>query len=272
MKEALLKKKSTFYDFTYKVLEQAKPTYGRRIRKLWLPLWDEEKEPAEKRHEGIFQGDSNVLYLDRSLDYMGTGVTWVHALVNINWKKWKWILSVVPDSLQPYSPPGSFSVHEVFQARILEWVAIFFSRGSSRPRDQTQVSHTAGRLFTLWAMREYHIKIDFCKWLKELNETGLNPGILHCRWILYQLSHKGSPRILEWVAYPFSSGSSQPGIEPGSPALQADSLPTELSLLYTFYIKRKNQTNTDLYLMIYIRKHLKENVLSITYSETHPKK
>ena len=36
-----------------------------------------------------------------------------------------------------------------------------------------------------------------------------NPGLLHCRWILYQLSHKGSPRIQEWVAYPFSSGSSQ---------------------------------------------------------------
>ena len=39
---------------------------------------------------------------------------------------------------------------------------------------------------------------------------GSNPGLLHCRWILYQLSHKGSPRILEWVAYPFSSGSSSP--------------------------------------------------------------
>ena len=37
-----------------------------------------------------------------------------------------------------------------------------------------------------------------------------NPDLLHCRQILYQLSHKGSPRILEWVAYPFSSGSSQP--------------------------------------------------------------
>ena len=35
---------------------------------------------------------------------------------------------------------------------------------------------------------------------------GSNPGLQHCRWILYQLSHKGSPRILEWVAYPFSSG------------------------------------------------------------------
>ena len=37
-----------------------------------------------------------------------------------------------------------------------------------------------------------------------------NPCLLHCRWILYQLSHKGSPRILEWVAYPFSSSSSRP--------------------------------------------------------------
>ena len=40
---------------------------------------------------------------------------------------------------------------------------------------------------------------------------GSNPGLLHCRWILEQLSHKGSPRVLEWVAYPFSRGSSQLG-------------------------------------------------------------
>ena len=38
---------------------------------------------------------------------------------------------------------------------------------------------------------------------------GSNPGLLHCRQILYQLSHKGSPRILEWVACPFSRGSSR---------------------------------------------------------------
>ena len=45
------------------------------------------------------------------------------------------------------NPPGS-SVHEIFQARIPEWVAISFSRGSSQPRDRTQVSCTAGRFFT----------------------------------------------------------------------------------------------------------------------------
>ena len=45
--------------------------------------------------------------------------------------------------------------------------------------------------------------------LQEIFPTqGSNPGFPHCRQILYQLSHKGNPRILEWVAYPFSSGSS----------------------------------------------------------------
>ena len=52
-----------------------------------------------------------------------------------------------------HSPPGS-SVHGILQARILEWVAMPFSRGSSRPRDQTQVSNIAGRFFTSWAIRE----------------------------------------------------------------------------------------------------------------------
>ena len=51
------------------------------------------------------------------------------------------------------SPPGS-SVHGILQARVLEWVAIFFSRGYSQARDQTQLSHTAGRLFNHWATRE----------------------------------------------------------------------------------------------------------------------
>ena len=54
------------------------------------------------------------------------------------------------------SPPG-FSVHGILQARILEWVASSFSRGSSRPRDQTQVSHIAGRCFNLWATKPSQI-------------------------------------------------------------------------------------------------------------------
>ena len=62
-----------------------------------------------------------------------------------------------------------YTVCGILQARILEWVAFPFSRGSSKPKDQTD--------------------------------------LLYCWQILYQLSHNRSPRILEWVAYPFSSRS-----------------------------------------------------------------
>ena len=74
---------------------------------------------------------------------------------------WKQIVCV-SDSAVSYSysheppdcsPPGS-SVHGILQAKILEWVSISFSRGSSRPRHQTSVSCIAGRFFTIWATRE----------------------------------------------------------------------------------------------------------------------
>ena len=44
---------------------------------------------------------------------------------------------------------------------------------------------------------------------------GSNTGLPHCRWVLYQLNHKGSPRILEWIVYPFSSRSSSPRNQTG---------------------------------------------------------
>ena len=88
-------------------------------------------------------------------------------------------------------PHGTYIVHGTLQARILELVAFPFSRGSSRPRDQTQVSCTAGRFFTSWATRE--AQEYWSGWLIP------SPGDL-----------------------------SNPGVEPVSPALQADSLPAEL--------------------------------------------
>ena len=63
--------------------------------------------------------------------------------------------SVVSDPFAPMdsSPPGA-SVHGILQTRILEWVAIPFSIGSSWCPDQTQGSHIAGKLSTIWATRE----------------------------------------------------------------------------------------------------------------------
>ena len=60
--------------------------------------------------------------------------------------------------LMDYSLPDS-SLHEILQARVLECVAIPFSRGSSQPRDGTWVSCIAGDFFTIWAISETFMKI-----------------------------------------------------------------------------------------------------------------
>ena len=77
--------------------------------------------------------------------------------------KWSEFAQSCPTLCDPVdcSLPGS-SVHAIFQARVLEWGAISFSRASSWPRDQTQVSRIAGRGFTLWAIREAQPEKDTC--------------------------------------------------------------------------------------------------------------
>ena len=127
-------------------------------------------------------------------------------------RKAKWSRSVVSGLFVipwtvAYQAPLSmgFSRQEYF-----EWLAISFSRRSSQPRDWTRVSHIVGRHFTVWASREVSIGVGSLSLLQGIFPTqGSNPGLPHHRLILHQLSHHGSPRILEWVAYPFSRGCSR---------------------------------------------------------------
>ena len=66
------------------------------------------------------------------------------------------------------------------------------------------------RLYSLWNSPGQNTGVGSLSLLQGIFPTqGGNPGLLHCRQILYQLSHMGNPRILEWVAYPFSSGSAE---------------------------------------------------------------
>ena len=118
------------------------------------------------------------------------------------------------------------------------WVAIPFSRGSSWPRDWTWISYIADRFFTVLATMLYlftqpcptichpmdssptgssvhgdspgkNTGVGCHALLQGIFPTqGSNSGLPHCRLILYHLNHQRSPRILEWVAYPFSSRSS----------------------------------------------------------------
>ena len=80
-----------------------------------------------------------------------------------------------------------------------------------------------------WNSLGQNIEVGHCSLLQGIFLTqGSNPGLPHFRQILYQLSYQGSPRILEWVAYPFSGNLPHPGIELGPPGLQVGSLPAEL--------------------------------------------
>ena len=66
-------------------------------------------------------------------------------------------------------------------------------------------------LYCPWNFPGQNTGVDSLSLLQWIFPTqGMNPGLLHCRWILYQLNQKGSPRILEWVAYPLARGSSWP--------------------------------------------------------------
>ena len=101
-----------------------------------------------------------------------------------------------------------YTVHGILQARILEWVAIPVFRGSSQPRDQTQVYRIASGFFTTWTTREalkswgiHHFST--LSWKVKVAQLCLTL----CNYTVHGILQA---RILEWVAFPFSRGSSQP--------------------------------------------------------------
>ena len=122
-------------------------------------------------------------------------------------------------------------VHGILQARILEWVAAFFSRGSSQSSDRTYISHIAVNSLSAEPQgKPQNTGVGSLSLLQRILPTQeSNRGLLHCRQILYQLSHKEAQEY--WSGWPIPSPVDlpDPGMEPGSPALQVDSLPTELS-------------------------------------------
>ena len=144
-----------------------------------------------------------------------------------------------------------YTARGILQARILEWVAFPFSRGSFQPGDRTRVSRIAGRSLPAEPPgKPKNTRVGSLSLLQWIFLTGIKPrspalevdslpaepqgkpkntvvgglsllqrlfptqesnqGLPHCRRILYGLSHQGSPRTLEWVAYPFFSRSSRP--------------------------------------------------------------
>ena len=122
------------------------------------------------------------------------------------------------------NPPGC-SVHGISQVRILELVAISFSRESSWPRDRIQVSHIAGRFFTGWATREAPVNSFLClvtqSCLTFRDPMDYSPARLFCPWRFFRQEY--------WSGLPCPPPGDLPNpeIKPRYPALQVNSLPSE---------------------------------------------
>ena len=125
-----------------------------------------------------------------------------------------------------------FRSHRLLEISCLEIKVsiVFFIVWACESRSVVSDSLWPHGLYNPWNSLGQNTGVGSCFLLQGIFPIqGSSPGLLHCRQILYQLSHKASRRILEWVAYPFSSGSSWPRNRTGVPALQVDSLPTGLS-------------------------------------------
>ena len=154
------------------------------------------------------------------------------------------------------SLPGS-SVHGLFQARVLEWVAISFSRGSSQPRDRTQISRIAGSCFTIWITTEAKPTVE------GLFFTGLPRAtvIRNINWqfqlkLILQLETKQnktvgkkwklSGRWISWISQPEARVKA-----PGTQSFQPGETPGWKSLVTTIY-------------------HLKEHIFNATPGTRKP--
>ena len=135
--------------------------------------------------------------------------------------KWSEFTQSCPTLCDPmdYSSPSS-SIHGIFQARVLEWVAISFSRGSPWPRDWTWISCIAGRLFTIWATREAYkgkwksppdnIKHSWCcKWTEIAQSCPALWDPMDCSLPGSSVHGIFQAVVLEWIAISFSRVSSQ---------------------------------------------------------------
>ena len=137
--------------------------------------------------------------------------------------------------------PMDCTVHGVFQARILERVAILFSRGSSQPRNHTRVSCIAGGFFTSWATREalyiHFIFLYTCMCYAESLSCVL---LFVTPWTVAPQAPlpMGFSRQEYWsgLPCPLPGDPPNPGIKPRSVALQVDSLPAELEAHIYIYI------------------------------------
>ena len=126
----------------------------------------------------------------------------VYSIVIAVWSEVK-VIQLCPTLCHPMD----YTVHGILQARILEWVTFPFSRGCSQPRDRTQVSCTAGRVFTSWATKEAPLQYKclllspgstLLIWPHQLPLTDMPPPSRQPELLQEESREKTAKRLLQW--------------------------------------------------------------------------
>ena len=134
-------------------LEEGMATHSSIL--TWEIPWTEETDGLQS------MGSQSLTQLKRPSRWTQFGGTWRNQRQNL----WLLVKVKVTQSCLTLCNPMDYTVHGILWARILEWVAFPISRGSSQPRDWTQVSRIAGGFFTSWTIREaLAYKWKVCKW------------------------------------------------------------------------------------------------------------
>ena len=146
---------------------------------VWLvPLWEEETLTCK---------------VTTGMHMYGGKATWGHIEKATICKpgEWKWKKVKVAQLCPTLCDPMDYTVHGILHTRVLEWVAFPFSRGSSRPKDWTQVPCIAGGFFTIWATREAHSHPSISLQVLKTNDVGQLS-----LWSLYILLREVAIRVL----------------------------------------------------------------------------
>ena len=151
---------------------------------------------------------------------LGSSASWSEGSWSVIIER-KWTIDVMHLNVlenRGSSPTACFSTH--YFGQVPQGSSCVFTSSNMRCQDSLLPSESCSvmsnslqphGLYSPWNSPGQNTGVGSLSLLQGIFPTqGSNPGLMHCRWILYQLSHKGSPRKLECVAYPFSRGSFRP--------------------------------------------------------------
>ena len=227
-----------------------------KLKASWTPNhWNTQQRPRNPKPPKLLLGKCDIFFpiknnssivsrcLEQNLDVTSLTSWW-------EWGKYK-IFCEEYRKIKGLDPEHNFVSFSVTKCN--------YQRSESESCSVMSNSFWPHGLYSPGNSQDQNTGVVSCSFLQGIFPTqGSNPGLPHCRQILYQLSHQGSPKILEWVAYTFSSRSSLSRDWTGVSSIEGRSVPAELpgKPLLTRSLQLNQDANSFLLLSIYLITYL----------------